>query len=73
MMMPEVDGADFLARLARLRDARSVPVIVVSAIGHLLQGLRRSDVDAVGVSDVLPKPVSYTTLIAAVERVIGPP
>jgi len=40
MMMPEVDGADFLARLARLRDARSVPVIVVSAIGHLLQGLR---------------------------------
>ena len=73
MMMPEVDGADFLARLARLRDARGVPVIVVSAIGHLLQGLRRSDVDAVGVSDVLPKPVSYTTLIAAVERVIGPP
>jgi len=42
-------------------------------LGHLLQGLRRSDVDAVGVSDVLPKPVSYTTLIAAVERVIGPP
>jgi len=25
------------------------------------------------VSDVLPKPVGYTTLIAAVERVIGPP
>jgi CheY-like chemotaxis protein len=73
MMMPEVDGADFLKRLARLSDRRTVPVIIVSAIGHLLQGLRRSDVDAAGVAEVLPKPVSYTTLVEAVRRVIGPP
>jgi CheY-like chemotaxis protein len=73
MMMPEIDGADFLARLAQLRDGGGVPVIVVSALGHLLQGLRRSDVNAAGVSEVLPKPVSYTSLIAAVQRVIGPP
>ena len=73
MMMPEVDGADFLRRLARLQEARSVPVIVVSAMGHLLQGMRKSDVNAAGVAEVLPKPVSYTTLIEAVGRVIGPP
>jgi len=73
MMMPDVDGADFLVRLAHLRDAAAVPVIVVSALGHLLQGLRRSDVRAAGVAEVLPKPVSYATLIAAVRRVIGPP
>jgi len=73
MMMPDVDGADFLVRLANLRDAAAVPVIVVSALGHLLQGLRRSDVRAAGVAEVLPKPVSYTTLIDAVRRVIGPP
>ena len=73
MMMPEIDGADFLARMSRLRDGRTVPVIVVSAMGHLLQGLRRSDVNAAGVADVLPKPVSYTTLVAAIRRVIGPP
>jgi FixJ family two-component response regulator len=73
MMMPEIDGADFLRRLARLREGQPVPVIVVSAIGHLLQGLRQSDVDAAGVAEVLAKPVSYTTLIAAVERAIGPP
>ena len=73
MMMPEIDGADFLARLTRLRDGRSVPVIVVSAMGHLLQGLRQSDVNAAGVAEVLPKPVSYTDLIAAISRVIGPP
>lgn len=73
MMMPDVDGADFLVRLANLHDAAGVPVIVVSALGHLLQGLRRSDVRAAGVAEVLPKPVSYTTLIEAVRRVIGPP
>jgi CheY-like chemotaxis protein len=73
MMMPEVDGADFLRRLGTLRQARSVPVIVVSAMGHLLQGLRKSDVNAAGVAEVLAKPVSYTTLIEAIERVIGPP
>jgi CheY-like chemotaxis protein len=73
MMMPEVDGADFLARLTQLHAGSSVPVIVVSALGHLLQGLRQSDVNAAGVSAVLPKPVNYTTLIAAIQRVIGPP
>jgi CheY-like chemotaxis protein len=73
MMMPEIDGADFLARLGQLRDGGSVPVIIVSALGHLLQGLRRSEVNAAGVAEVLPKPVSYTVLIAAVQRVIGPP
>jgi CheY-like chemotaxis protein len=73
MMMPDVDGADFLRRLAGLQDGRSVPVIVVSAMGHLLQGLRRSDVDAAGVAEVLPKPVSYTVLVEAIARVVGPP
>jgi CheY-like chemotaxis protein len=72
MMMPGIDGAEFLARLRQLRDGGDVPVIVVSAIGHLMQG-RESDVNAAGVAEVLSKPVSYTTLIAAVRRVIGPP
>ena len=73
MMMPEIDGADFLVRLGQLGERGRVPVIIVSALGHLLQGLRQSDVNAAGVSEVLAKPVGYTTLIAAVERVIGPP
>jgi CheY-like chemotaxis protein len=73
MMMPQVDGADFLRRLAQMQQARTVPVIVVSAIGHLLQGLRKAEVDAAGVAAVLPKPVSYTVLIDAIQQVIGPP
>jgi CheY-like chemotaxis protein len=73
MMMPEIDGADFLARLEPLHPGASVPVIIVSAMGHLLQGLQRKDACAAGVVDVLAKPVGYTKLIEAVSRVIGPP
>lgn len=73
MMMPEVDGADFLKQLARRPETRTLPVIVVSAMGHLMQGLRKSDVNAAGVAEVLSKPVSYTDLIEAIGRVIGPP
>jgi CheY-like chemotaxis protein len=73
MMMPEIDGADFLARMTALESGKDVPVIVVSALGHLLQGLRQSDVNAAGVTEVLAKPINYTQLIAAVRRVLGPP
>jgi FixJ family two-component response regulator len=69
----DVDGADFLVRLSSSRDAATVPVIVVSAIGHLLTGLRQADVRAAGVAEVLAKPVTYLRLIDAVRRVIGPP
>ncbi len=73
MMMPEIDGADFLARLASLYRGPRVPVVVVSAMGHLLQGMRRSQTHAAGVAEVLAKPVSYTTLVETIERIIGPP
>jgi CheY-like chemotaxis protein len=73
MMMPEIDGADFLSRLEPLHPGASVPVIIVSAMGHLLQGLQRRDVRAAGVVEVLAKPVGYKKLIEAVSRVIGPP
>jgi CheY-like chemotaxis protein len=73
MMMPEIDGADFLARLEPLHPGTSVPVIIVSAMGHLLQGLQHQDVRAAGVVEVLAKPVGYTQLIEAISRVIGPP
>jgi len=73
MMMPEIDGADFLARLEPLHPGTSLPVIIVSAMGHLLQGLQRKDVRAAGVVEVLAKPVGYTKLIEAISRVIGPP
>jgi CheY-like chemotaxis protein len=73
MMMPEIDGADFLARLVRLREGGAIPVIIVSAMAHLLHGMPGGDVHAAGVREVLAKPVRYATLVEAVRRAIGPP
>ena len=50
MMMPEIDGADFLVPPAQLREGSTVPVIVVSALGRLLSGLPGPDVHAAGCS-----------------------
>jgi CheY-like chemotaxis protein len=73
MMMPEIDGAEFLRRLDAIHEGAMVPVIVVSAIGHLLQGMRRTDVRSAGVAAVLSKPVTYTALAETIDRIIGPP
>jgi CheY-like chemotaxis protein len=73
MMMPEIDGADFLRRLQEIHEGAGVPVVVVSGIGHLLQGMRRADVQSAGVVAVLSKPVTYTALVEAIDRIIGPP
>ena len=73
MLMPEIDGADFLRRLREIDAGATVPVIIVSAIGHLLQGMRRADVRSAGVVAVLSKPVTYTALIEAIARIVGPP
>jgi FixJ family two-component response regulator len=48
MMMPDIDGADFLRRLQEIHEGVAVPVVIVSAIGHLLQGMRRGDAHSVG-------------------------
>jgi CheY-like chemotaxis protein len=73
MMMPDIDGADFLRRLQEIHEGVAVPVVIVSAIGHLLQGMRRGDAHSVGVAAVLSKPVTYAALIEAIGRIIGPP
>ncbi|HET7341792.1 MAG TPA: response regulator [Methylomirabilota bacterium] len=73
MMMPQVDGADFLARLVRLHEGGTIPVIVVSAMGYLMHGMPGGQVHAAGVREVLTKPVRYATLVDAVRRIIGPP
>lgn len=73
MMMPEIDGADFLRRLQEIHEGAAVPVIVVSGIGHLLQGMPQADVQSAGVVAVLTKPVTYPALVEAIDRIIGPP
>ena len=53
MMMPELDGAEFLRRVATIRGGAAVPIIV-----YLLEGMRRRDVLSAGVTEEHSKPVS---------------
>lgn len=73
LMMPGIDGADFLARLRAMEATAEVPVVIVSGVGDALLG-SIDDAEAAGdlVYGVLPKPVPYEQLLGTVSRIIGP-
>lgn len=60
LMMPVMNGAEFLAAF-RSRRTAPVPVVILSAWPREAAG-------AGGVSDYLPKPLSIETLLATVEK-----
>jgi CheY-like chemotaxis protein len=66
LMMPKMDGATF--RRHQLRDSRlaRIPVVVVSARPDVTQLAR-----AIGIPDVLRKPMSFEALIEVVRRRAG--
>src|SRR5689334_16347229 len=63
LMMPGMDGADFLARLRALEPPCDVPVLIVSGIGRLVEGIAREQARSENVRGVISKPVEYATLI----------
>jgi CheY-like chemotaxis protein len=67
LMMPVMDGWDF--RQVQLADSqlRDVPVVVVTAAGFSEETIRLEFGDV----EVIPKPVPYLTLLAALGRVCG--
>jgi CheY-like chemotaxis protein len=67
LMMPVMDGWDF--RQVQLADSqlRDVPVVVVTAAGFSEETIRLQFGDV----EVIPKPVPYLTLLAALGRVCG--
>lgn len=73
MMMPDVDGFEFLARLRRNPGWDHVPVLIVSALGHELSAtIDSKGVLALGVAGILAKPVHLDVLTEHVRRIIGP-
>lgn len=73
MMMPEMEGFEFLARLRRNPGWAHVPVLVVSALGDDLRcSIDPAAAKTLGVAGVLTKPVDLETLLGEVGRVIGP-
>lgn len=68
-MMPEISGLEILSKLQADPRLRQIPVIIISAKslpGDKSQGL------GAGASFYLTKPVAFTDLQSAVERVILP-
>lgn len=73
MMMPGVDGFEFLARL-RAEPLRShVPVLISSALGGTLsRAIEPRSAETLGIVGVLTKPVAIDALLERVRGTIGP-
>jgi len=74
LVMPSMDGADFLARLRATPGGADLPVLILSGLGEgLLGAIDPAAADDEGIRGVVAKPVRYEDLIARVEDIIGPP
>jgi CheY-like chemotaxis protein len=73
MMMPGMDGYEFLARLRTDPGTRAIPLLIVSAVGEsLAMSLDDRGARALGVAGVLKKPLDLADLLEHVARVVGP-
>ena len=72
MLMPDMDGFDFLANLRVRHRWHHVSVVILSAVGPTISGVMdRHDAHTLGVAEVLPKPVPLDALVQAVRRTSG--
>lgn len=72
MLMPGMDGFEFLARIRAGATWAHVPVIIVSALGSMLQHtIDDRAARTLGIAAILAKPFNATALIAHVRRALG--
>jgi CheY-like chemotaxis protein len=73
MMMPGMDGYEFLARLRTDPASAGIPLLIVSAVGDSLStSIDERGARTLGVVGILAKPLNLATLIGHVERIVGP-
>ncbi len=73
MMMPGIDGFEFLARLRANPAHNKVPVVISSALGGTLsRAIDPRSAATLGIVAVLPKPVEMHVLVDCVRTAIGP-
>jgi CheY-like chemotaxis protein len=73
MMMPGIDGFEFLARLRAAPLHSHVPVLISSSLGGTLsRAIDAKSAETLGIVGVLPKPVPIETMLDHVRRIIGP-
>jgi DNA-binding response OmpR family regulator len=65
LMMPEMDGMQFLSTLRSNPQTNSIPVIILTALGRTLQSERTL---ALGAADLVTKPFSPRDLVELVRE-----
>lgn len=70
-MMPYLDGSDELRLLHMMPETAHIPVIIVTAHPEIRD--QEAELRALGVIEILIKPVDINALIALVKRTIGEP
>ncbi len=73
MMMPGMDGFEFLARLRKDPARNGVRVLISSALGGTLErAIDPASASTLGITGVLTKPVPIAQLLEHVRAAIGP-
>ena len=67
LVMPVMDGRNFLARLAEVPRLAAVPVVIVSGSGDLARAAA-----ALQVAGFLEKPIALDDLLGAIRRCLAP-
>jgi CheY-like chemotaxis protein len=62
VMMPQVDGWEFLARLKQIPDLKRIPVVIISILADRSKGF------ALGAAAVMQKPISRLELFESLEE-----
>jgi CheY-like chemotaxis protein len=73
LMMPEMDGWQFLARIDGQADLHSIPVALMSAHPSVKRAFDKARPSDRSRHLLLPKPLSVLRLLSLVERVCGRP
>ncbi len=73
MLLPEMDGYEFLARLRTHPAGAHVPVVILSNLAESLVDCIDPDAaKAIGVAAILPKSLPLSTLLSHLARLLGP-
>ena len=68
IMMPGMNGLEFLEVLRASPSFAAIPVVIMSGLGASFPGIERVNATA-----IIPKPISFPRLIDEIKRIVGPP
>jgi CheY-like chemotaxis protein len=73
LMMPGMDGWEFLARIDEQRDLHAIPVALMSAHPSVIKAFGAARGSDVSKALLLPKPLNVLRLLSLVERICRNP